>query len=190
MKKQIAAAVLSGMLVLGSVVPALAQEPATATGTVSITGTPGFVTVAPINFGDATLEGTIQSVDTGASVRWAVEDLSGTGSGWTVNIKATAFTIDEAGPNQGETIPLTGFEVVLPETAINPETGTLSPEPLSPLDEATALTTVDQLFLSAAQDTGMGKYTLAPTFALELPVATYAGNYVSTVTVTYSAGNP
>jgi hypothetical protein len=189
MKKQIAAAVLSGMLVLGSVVPALAQEEA-ATGTVSITGTPGFVTVAPINFEATTLDGTIQSVDTAAPVEWAVEDLSGTGSGWTVNIKATAFTINEAGPNQGETIPLTGFEVALPETAINPETGTLSPEPISPLDEATALTAADQLFLSAAADTGMGKYTLTPAFTLELPVATYAGNYVSTVTVTYSAGNP
>jgi hypothetical protein len=39
-------------------------------------------------------------------------------------------------------------------------------------------------FFNSAVDTGMGDFTVTPTFEIAAPAATYAGVYTSTVTLT------
>jgi hypothetical protein len=54
----------------------------------------------------------------------------------------------------------------------------------------TALTNLDQSFLLADLNEGMGTYYLNPTFDLFVPAETYAGRYTSTVTLTLTASAP
>lgn len=42
--------------------------------------------------------------------------------------------------------------------------------------------------MSAAVDTGMGNYTLKPTYEIEVPAESYAGSFVSVMTITETSG--
>lgn len=57
-------------------------------------------------------------------------------------------------------------------------------------DSPIALTSGDQLMISAGGDKGMGTYQMNPQFRLFVPAETYAGRYTSTVTLTLSASEP
>jgi hypothetical protein len=53
-----------------------------------------------------------------------------------------------------------------------------------------ALSKTAQVLTTAVHDTGMGTYTYAPRFELDVPAETYAGHYTSTLTVTLIASAP
>ena len=63
-----------------------------------------------------------------------------------------------------------------------------------PTSSVTSLTAIPEApaaaltFASAALNTGMGSYTLGPSFELEVPAETLAGNYSSTITVSAVSG--
>jgi hypothetical protein len=57
-------------------------------------------------------------------------------------------------------------------------------------DDFEGLTDLDQAFVSATTDEGMGTYYLNPQFDLFVPAETYAGRYQATVTLTLSAAIP
>jgi hypothetical protein len=175
MKKQILAAVLSAMLLLGSVVPAFAQ------GEVTVTGGTLSVTPAAITFNGVTLNGQTQNDVAGATTAWTATDPTGTGIGWSVTISATDFL--KTG-DATKTIPVSGFEMTLLDTAITTVAG--NAQPVSSFGTAKALGAT-QTLVTAAAGTGMGTYGLLPTFTLDVPADTYAGDYVSTVTVSISS---
>jgi hypothetical protein len=158
------------------------------TATVTITG--GTLSVAgnDILFAGLTLDGTDQVATSAAGANnWSATDARGSGAGWNLTIVATDFsdgthTIDISSANQEFMIQLLDANVAVVAGNTQPvsQAATLTAIPESP---AAALK-----FLSAAVDTGMGSYTLNPNFALEIPAATYAGTYTSTVTITAVSG--
>ena len=174
MKKRFSIIVISILLVLLSVVPALAD------GNITLTGHDLTVVPQAINFVGVNLDGTDQPNVAGTTTNWTVTDARGTGAGYTVNIKATDFV--NVG---GKTISVTGFEMTLPNTAITELAG--NDKPVSAFTTATALTTEAQPMVTAAAETGMGSYTLLPTFTLDVPAETYAGAYTSVVTLETAA---
>lgn len=133
-----------------------------------------------IVFGDITLNGIAQTSN-GVTLPWHAKDPTGTGAGWHLSIAATDFV----GPDS-RTISVAGFKINLLDGDIHTIYG--SQQPISLLTNYTALGAYPMIFLRAAPGTGMGHYTLQPTFTLSVPAETYAGQYVSVVTVAIIAG--
>jgi WxL domain surface cell wall-binding len=169
MKKQILVLAFTALMVMMSVVPALAQ------GEVEVIGGSLSISAAPISITDVTLTGVAQNNIAGTTTPWTAKDPTGTGAGWNLTIAATDFTNAES-----KTIAVTGFEVTLLDSAILLVDG--NTKPTSSRTTASALGAAQKL-VSADVDTGMGTYTLQPTFTLDVPAATYAGEYTSTVTL-------
>jgi hypothetical protein len=61
-------------------------------------------------------------------------------------------------------------------------------KPVTQFAAMTPLANTDQSFATAAINTGMGSYNMAPTFQLGIAADAYAGAYTSTVTITAVAG--
>jgi opacity protein-like surface antigen len=177
MQKQLIAIAAAALLMSATAVPALAEGGTTgASGTISLTGGSLSVEAAAIGFTGFALDGTAHNDVTGTTTEWTVKDPTGTGAGWKLNISATDFT--NVG---GKLIPVSGFEVSLLDENIEVVAG--NDAPTSSATTALVLTTEPQKLVSAAVDEGMGTYTLLPTFTLDVPVDTYAGDYSSTVTL-------
>ncbi|MBT6814675.1 MAG: hypothetical protein HOA53_18815, partial [Anaerolineae bacterium] len=81
------------------------------------------------------------------------------------------------------------FKIQLLDTNVTVTAGNTKP-----VSSAATLTVIPDTgsvkFLSAATDTGMGTYAIAPNFELEIPAETYVGSgtYTSTITVTAATG--
>jgi hypothetical protein len=110
----------------------------------------------------------------------SVNDFTGSGDGWNLQITSTAFsdgshslvntamTITAVGAvcDGGDcTLPTNGigYPFTVPADTVAPAAGK---------------------FFNAAIDSGMGDFTVSPTFQLAIPADTYAGDYESTVTIT------
>jgi len=153
---------------------------ARADATIVISGSPLSVTTQPVTCTSATLSGTATTVSCTTSA-WTFKDPTGTGAGSHLNISASDFT--NAG---GKTISVSGFRLSLANAAVVTVDG--NTKPASSMTGATSLSTSAQTLISAATNTGMGTYTLTPSFTLDIPADTYAGTYTATVTVTAVAG--
>jgi hypothetical protein len=164
------------MLLLGSVVPAFAQ------GEVTVTGGTLSVTPAAITINSVTLTGLAQNNVAGTTTAWTAKDPTGTGAGWRVTVEATDF---EKSGDATKTIEVEGFELTLLDTAVTLVDG--NTKPTSSFATAKALGAA-QTLVTAAAGTGMGTYTILPTFTLDVPADTYAGTYVSTVTLDIVSG--
>ncbi len=144
---------------------------------------------ASANSNVITLDGHLQTVHfTEFAADWEVVDPTGTGSGYHVEISATDFA---GGMSTTGSIPkvITAdrFSARIPDVDItleDPESNT------KPVSEATSYAPLDSdlPFMTAAVNTGMGSYRFDPDFELEIPADTYAGTYVSTVTITITTG--
>ena len=155
-------------------------------GTVVITGGSLSVTAADVTLSGVILDGTDKtSTSASGSNSWSASDARGTGAGWNLTIVATDFsdgthTIDIAAVG-------TKFKIQLLDGNITLTSG--NTKPTSSVNTLTDIPKVTPLkFVSAATDTGMGSYTLAPNFELELPASTYAGSYTSTITISAVTG--
>jgi len=148
-------------------------------GSMTVTG--GSLTMSAVDnpaFPGVTLNGSAQSVSD--SIAIDVQDLRGTGAGWHLEVTSTTFT------NGTQTLPTTALSITGVTTACD---GTTCTDPnngnaysLTVPADATAPTAVE--FFDAALSTGMGDFTVTPTFSLSVPATTYAGTYNSTVTLT------
>jgi hypothetical protein len=164
--------------------------------------------------------GIVGGGNAGKNGSWVVTDPRGTGAGYTIDVKATDFTAVSGPGSallpDPATIPLVGvgnhfgvplFQMYLPSTGIvwvdgqfsaacnttgacGSTDGDLMPTTVDFSAGFTALTDLDQSFVLAGPDEGMGTYYLNPQFDLFVPAETYAGRYTSTVTLTLTASAP
>lgn len=181
MKKRFSAILLILVLLLGVTLTAYAE-----TGSVAILAGTLSETIANVTLSSVTLDGTDQTATSASgSNSWAAEDATGTGAGWNLTIEAVDFvdgtkTIDIDAADQA-------FQIQLLDTNIGVVAG--NTKPVSSVTSLTSILTGTPLkFVSAATDTGMGSYTLAPNFSLLIPAETYVGTYTSTITVTIVSG--
>lgn len=175
MKKQFVVLAVTLLMVFASIVPALTAEGAEGEGFLVLEGGNLTVTPASITFAAFILDGTDHDNVVGTTAAWNATDATGSGLGWHVTIAATVPT------NAGsKTIATAGFEMELLDTAITFTDG--NTKPISYFNEARALGAT-QTLVSAAIGEGMGSYTLAPTFTLDVPAETYAGTYYTIVFV-------
>jgi hypothetical protein len=98
-----------------------------------------------------------------------------------LEVTSTEFT------DGSHTLPLTALSITGVTsgcdgtTCTNPTNGITYTSFIVPAD-TTAPTAIK--FFEAAAGTGLGDFTITPTFALAVPATTYAGTYNSTVTLT------
>jgi len=157
------------------------------TATIDITGGSLSVTTAAIVLSNVALTGIDTTASSAATANtWTAVDPTGSGDGWNLTIESTDFvaglhSIDISADDKNFTIQLLQDDV----DVVNGNA--------APVSQATAPMIIPDAggpskFLIAATTTGMGTYTLNPSFVLEVPAETYAGEYSATVTVTINAG--
>jgi hypothetical protein len=184
MKKRLLAFLLVFALLAVSAIAAAAE-----TGTVTITGGTLSETIANVTLSGVTLDGTDQTATSASgSNAWSATDARGTGAGWNLTIAATDFsdgvdkTIDIAQADSEFKIQLLDANVTITAGNTKPVSAVTT---LTPIPDTGSLK-----FLSAAINTGMGSYAIAPNFELEVPAETFVGSgtYTSTITVTAVSG--
>lgn len=132
-----------------------------------------------------TLNGTDQQpTDT---INIDVNDARGTGAGWNLQITSTQFSTGGGTPR---TLSTTATAITAASSACDAGTCTDPTNAITyPLTVPAAGTppAAVKLFNSAV-DTGMGDFTITPTFRVTIPANTYAGTYSSTMTITAVTG--
>ncbi len=186
MKNRVLAFLLVFVLLAVSTVAVSAE-----TGTVTITGGTLSVTAANVTLSGVTLDGTDQtSTSASGSNSWSATDARGTGAGWNLTIGATDFSDGDTTPKIIDIAQADSeFKIQLLDANVTVTAGNTKP-----VSQVTTLTPIPDTgslkFLSAAGNTGMGTYAIAPNFELEVPAETYVGlgTYTSTITVTAATG--
>lgn len=135
---------------------------------------------SPVIFPDVYLTGYDQTVF-GSTNPWQV-DASEEIEGWNATISATNF---ENG--YGGVIYVSNLEFRLLNENIRMLSGNLL-LPVSAQSEFIPLSEAALKFVSAESGSGDGIYELLPEFRLRVPAETYAGSYISTLTITISTG--
>jgi WxL domain surface cell wall-binding len=175
------AAVLAG----SAVAPTLAD---TITGTSTVSGSP--VAISGLSASTASfliaLNGTDQD-SAAVPIGIDVADDSGTGNGWQLQVAATTFADGGA-----HTLADTGTLSLSGVTEANNGSGTYTTPTNSitaPVAITTAATTPTAVsFYNAAVSTGMGNFTVTPSFVVQVPANAYASTYTSTITVSVVSG--
>ena len=131
-------------------------------GSMTVTG--GSLTMSAVDnpaFAGVTLNGTAQSVSD--SIGIDVKDLRGTGAGWHLEVTSTSFS------NGTQTLPTTALSITGVTSACDGTTCTDPTNgntyPLTVPAGATAPAAVE--FFDAAVNTGLGDFTVTPTFRFQ-----------------------
>ncbi len=170
---------LVAVLALAITSPSFADE---VTGSASVlAGTLNLSATDDPEFADTTLNGTDQTqTDT---IAISVEDFTGSGDGWNLQITSTAF-------NSGSHALANNALTILGVSALcnggqctNPTNNIGYPFTVPAAAEAPA----PGKFFNAAVDSGMGSFTVTPEFQLAIPADTYVGDYESTITITLAS---
>lgn len=177
----LAAMTTSGAVLCASAFAATTANIAT---TATVTGTGALTLTAPAT---ATLSNTLDGSDQSATYAPALTliDARGTGAGWNLTITSTTFT---AGSN---TLSTTASSVTGVTQSCNP--GGLCTNPTNlityPLTvpAATSAPAAVKLFNSSA-NTGLGRFTITPTISVSIPGNSFAGTYISTITISAVSG--
>lgn len=113
-----------------------------------------------------------------------VQDFTGSGAGWNLSIKSTAFT--------------NSITTLSQSIASGSATATTCPGGstctyTAPTNSASSSVTIPtsgspSVFFNAALNTGMGSFDLTPTVTVSIPANATSGNYSTTVTVTLASG--
>ncbi len=173
---------LAATLAVGAVAPALADN---VTGTATITGGSLAMAAADAPALTATLNGTDQNVTDTITVD--AKDNTGTGAGWKLQVTSTQFSTGGTTPKTLSTTAttITAVSAVCDGgTCTNPTNSVTYPLTVP----AGTLAPAAVSFYNAALNTGMGDFTVTPTFQVAVPANAYAGNYSSTVTLTIASG--
>lgn len=173
---------LAATMALGAVVPALADN---VTGTTAITGGSLAMAASDAPVVAATLNGTDQTVTDSFVID--AQDNTGTGSGWKLQITSTQFSTSGVSPKTLSTSAarITGASVACDAGTCTTPTNSIA-YPLTVPAATVAPAAVS--FFNAAVTTGMGDFTVTPTFEVSIPANTYAASYSSTVTITIASG--
>lgn len=158
---------------------------ATADSTGTITGGSLSLTTTATPTFSATLDGTDKTPT--YTLPMTVEDSTGAGAGWNTTITSTLFTTGGATPRTLSTTAssMTGVTSVCAEGTCTDPTNAIT-YPLTVPAAATPPAAVK--FFNAAEETGLGKFTVTPTVGVSIPANTYAGTYTSTVTLASVSG--
>ena len=132
-----------------------------------------------------TVSGTDQTVS--ATVNMSAVDTRGTGAGWNVQITSTTFSTGGPSPHTlpNNALTVSTVSAICAGGTCTTPTNTISYPLVVPADSAAP--TAIKLF-EAAPETGMGEFTISPTFSLLVPGTAYAGDYTSVITVTIASG--
>ena len=174
---------LVGVLGLGLSLsgPALADN---VTGTASISG--GSLTMAATDAPalSATLNGANQNVTDTVTID--VKDYTGTGDGWKLQITSTTFSTGGASP---KTLATSATTITAASATCDGGTCTAPTNGITYPVTVPAATTAPAAvsFFNAAAASGLGDFTITPTFSLAVPASTFAGNYSSTMTITVAS---
>jgi hypothetical protein len=176
-------------LVVTAALAAMAVTVYAETATVTVTSDNLSVTPDDVALSTVVLDGSDQvSTSAYTSNAWVAEDARGTGAGWNVTIEATDFTdggtntIDISEPDQE-------FRIQIEDANITVVYG--NTKPTSSVTSMTAIPTAGGTplkIVSAATDTGMGRYNIPPAFELDVRAETVAAVYTSTITVAINSG--
>ncbi len=171
---------LVAVLVLAIATPSFADE-VTGTATVNA-GTLVMLATDHPAFAATTLNGTDQTQTD--SIAISVNDFTGSGDGWNLQITSTTFTNVFS-----DTLPNTALTIESASVACDGGTCTNPNNGIGYFYVVPAAATAPAAgkFFNAAVDTGMGDFTVTPTFKLAIPADTYAGDYSSTVTITVAS---
>lgn len=168
----------------GSAITAFADS-----GTAKVAVNAGSLTLAGVTNVSATpvtLSGDDQT--TTYSMGLTVNDARGSGAGWNLSITSTAFTTGS------QSLSNTASSINAAPTVVcggvgghctSPNDGLIT-YPVGVPAGASAPPAVK--FFDAGANTGLGKFTITPTVTIAIPGNTYAGTYISTVTIALSAG--
>ena len=161
-----------------ALVAAAAAVAGTLTPTASITGTAGISLSLP---GDPSISSTLDGTDLTASYSavLGVVDARGTGSGWNLQISATAFS-----DGQGHSLAAG----VLSAASAACHAGSSCTAPSNGLAPPITLSTTAAKFFQAAVNSGLGKIDVTPTVTVSIPGNAYQGTYSSTVTLSATTG--
>lgn len=177
----VAAAILSGSLLLaGPAGATTASETLTA-------GTLGFVS-APANvpFPGVTLNGTNRTST--AAQAFDVGDATGSGAGWNITATSTTFTSGSYTlPTNATTIPSAPATPTCDASVTCTQGGATTVTYPYTLPAATTAPTATKMY-NAPANTGMGNQTVTPTWQLAIPASAYAGTYSSTWTLSLVSG--
>ena len=161
--------------------PSLAQSDVI--GTMTVTGGNLSMTAGDDPaFTGVTLDGTDQTPNDTIDID--VKDLTGTGAGWNLQITSTTFNGGSGHTLATTATTITGVSSVCDTGTCTNPTNVIGYALTVPADTAPPLAAT---FFNAAVTTGMGDFTITPTFELSVPAATYAGTYTSTMTLTLAS---
>jgi len=180
-----ASLLMLSMLVLPLSLNLSSAKAADGTGEVVLTG--GSLTIsvpATINYSGVTLDGLVAKNST-ASFNFSVTDATGSGAGWKVTMSSTVMTSGShtiAAANH--TFKATGsVALVATDTGVAATNAITAPTGTIPTTGVSAAS-----LYNADVDTGMGKSTIAVNTNLNVPLATYAGTYDATITLSVVSG--
>jgi hypothetical protein len=124
---------------------------------------------------------------TAGLVTLVVDDSSGSGQGWNVQVQSSDFVY--SGPNPGKDIPAANFAVVMAHeptsTAGQPVDATAGPK--APTSGSTGSLDIPRKTLQAQANAGMGTYDQKLDVSLTIPASSLAGSYTGMVTTTVTA---
>jgi hypothetical protein len=172
------------MVIGGSAIAAFADS-----GTATVAVNAGSLTLAGVTNVSATpvtLTGNDQT--TTYSMALIVNDARGSGSGWNLSITSTTFTTGSQSLSNTAASINTAPAVVCSGVGghcTNPSDSAIT-YPVGVPAGASAPPAVK--FFDAAASSGLGKFTITPTVTIAIPGNTYAGTYMSTVTIALSIG--
>lgn len=151
-------------------------------GSATITGGNLTMSAADAPTVSATLNGTNQTVTDQFTID--LNDARGSGAGWNLQITSTTFT-DGSHSLSTSAASITAVSSLCDQGTCTAPTNSVG-YPLTIPADTVAPTAV--AFFNAALNTGMGDFTVTPTFSLSVPANTYAGTYNSTITITAASG--
>ncbi len=129
-----------------------------------------------------TLNGTDQTET--FSLPIVVDDDTSSGAGWDLTISLTTFT------NGSHTLA-TDVARISSQPSASCNSGTCTNPTVSGVSYPLVLTadgSTTSKFFNATADTGMGNFTVTPSFTVTIPANAYAGTYSSTFTISITSG--
>jgi hypothetical protein len=134
-----------------------------------------------------TLSGDDQT--TSYSLGLTVTDATGSGTGWNMTITSTTFSTGGGAHSLSTTASTIN---AAPNVTCNSGSSCTNPDNSSthyPVTVPAAATAPQAVkFFDAAANSGMGKFTIAPTVTIAIPANTIAGSYTSTISVAMVSG--
>lgn len=192
LKKIKKAAAISMVLCLLGANTVLAADPAP--DAVVTGGTLAIAELAIAPFTTVLLDGTTQTT-TAVVTDTTLTDSRGSGDGWQVSLKASAFTLAPAdlllaAVGAVGTLPLSSLELGTVSIAVATTGAGSTAITNIAISQGKIDTTAGINILSAPLNEGMGTYTVSmtPMTLTLLPASAYAGTYTSTVTETLTTG--